>query len=51
VEGSVAVIGEMMLPVLEPISQAAKPPAVARIGVPATNFVCDLDEDLDRGRV
>jgi phytoene synthase len=50
VEGSEAVIGEMMLPVLEPISQAAKPPAVARVGVPAHQLLCGIDEDLDRGR-
>ena len=51
-EGSAAVIGEMMLPVLEPISQQAKPPARALgLAFQLTNFLRDIDEDLDRGRV
>jgi 15-cis-phytoene synthase len=51
-EGSAAVIGEMMLPVLEPISQAAKAPARSLgLAFQLTNFLRDIDEDLDRGRV
>ena len=51
-EGSAAVIGEMMLPVLEPLSPAAKEPARA-LGqaFQYTNFLRDVGEDLDRGRV
>ena len=51
-EGSAAVIGEMMLPVLEPISEAAKSPARSLgLAFQLTNFLRDVDEDLDRGRV
>jgi phytoene synthase len=51
-EGSAAVIGEMMLPVLEPFSQAAKAPARSLgLAFQLTNFIRDVDEDLDRGRV
>jgi phytoene synthase len=51
-EGSAAVIGEMMLPVLEPISDAAKAPARSLgLAFQLTNFLRDVDEDLDRGRV
>lgn len=51
-EGSAAVIGEMMLPVLEPISDAAKAPARSLgLAFQLTNFLRDIDEDLDRGRV
>ena len=51
-EGSAAVIGEMMLPVLEPISGAAKAPARSLgLAFQLTNFLRDVDEDLDRGRV
>ncbi len=51
-DGSAAVIGEMMLPVLEPLS----PEAMARArdlgnGFQLTNFLRDVSEDLDRGRV
>ncbi len=51
-EGSAAVIGEMMLPILEPLSPAAKPHA-RDLGTAfqLTNFWRDVDEDLDRGRV
>lgn len=51
-EGSAAVIGEMMLPVLEPLSPAAKEPA-RQLGLAfqLTNFIRDVGEDLDRGRV
>ena len=51
-EGSAAVIGEMMLPVLEPSSREAIGPARA-LGqaFQLTNFLRDVAEDLDRGRV
>jgi 15-cis-phytoene synthase len=51
-EGSAAVIGEMMLPVLEPISEAAQPPARSLgLAFQLTNFLRDVGEDLDRDRV
>jgi phytoene synthase len=51
-EGSAAVIGEMMLPVLKPTSQAARAPARSLgLAFQLTNFIRDVDEDLDRGRV
>jgi phytoene synthase len=51
-EGSAAVIGEMMLPVLKPISQTAMAPARSLgLAFQLTNFLRDVDEDLDRGRV
>jgi 15-cis-phytoene synthase len=51
-EGSAAVIGEMMLPVLEPRDPAAHKPARALgLAFQLTNFLRDVDEDLDRGRV
>ncbi len=51
-EGSAAVIGEMMLPVLQPSTSAAYGPARA-LGqaFQLTNFLRDVAEDLDRGRV
>jgi phytoene synthase len=51
-EGSAAVIGEMMLPVLEPRSTAARGPARALgMAFQLTNFLRDIDEDLDRRRI
>ena len=51
-EGSAAVIGEMMLPVLEPRDPAAKAPARALgLAFQLTNFLRDIEEDLDRGRI
>ncbi|CAI9401976.1 MULTISPECIES: phytoene/squalene synthase family protein [Aestuariimicrobium] len=51
-EGSAAVIGEMMLPVLEPYTPEAKGPARALGNAfQLTNFLRDVAEDLDRGRV
>jgi phytoene synthase len=51
-EGSAAVIGEMMLPVLEPRDPAAKGPAHALgLAFQLTNFLRDVNEDFDRGRV
>jgi phytoene synthase len=51
-DGSAAVIGEMMLPILEPTSPVAKPHA-HDLGnaFQLTNFLRDVNEDLDRGRV
>ena len=51
-EGSAAVIGEMMLPVLEPRTPEARQPARALgLAFQLTNFIRDVGEDLDRGRV
>ena len=51
-DGSAAVIGEMMLPVLRPTSPAALGPARALgLAFQLTNFLRDVGEDLDRGRV
>lgn len=51
-EGSAAVIGEMMLPVLRPRSPAAFEPARSLgLAFQLTNFLRDVGEDLDRGRV
>lgn len=52
-DGSAAVIGEMMLPILEPRSyEQAKPHARdLGIGFQLANFWRDVNEDLDRGRV
>jgi len=51
-DGSAAVIGEMMVPILEP----TQPEAVGHardlgIAFQLTNFLRDVGEDLDRGRV
>ncbi len=50
-DGSAAVIGEMMLPILEPSSPEAIGPA-RDLGnaFQLTNFLRDIAEDLDRGR-
>lgn len=51
-DGSAAVIGEMMLPILEPTDAAALEPARALGNAfQLTNFLRDVAEDLDRGRV
>jgi phytoene synthase len=52
-EGSAAVIGEMMLPVLQPRDPAAarEPARALGLAFQLTNFLRDIDEDLDRGRV
>lgn len=51
-DGSAAVIGEMMLPVLRPTSPRALEPArVLGLAFQLTNFLRDVGEDLDRGRV
>lgn len=51
-DGSAAVIGELMLPILEPTDPAAFEPA-RDLGhaFQLTNFLRDVAEDLDRGRV
>mgnify|MGYP001382834087 CR=1 FL=1 len=51
-DGSAAVIGEMMLPILEPLSPSALGPA-RDLGnaFQLTNFLRDVAEDADRGRV
>jgi phytoene synthase len=51
-EGSAAVLGEMMLPLLEPSSPAAFEPARALGNAfQLTNFLRDVDEDLGLGRI
>ncbi|CAN5271208.1 phytoene/squalene synthase family protein [soil metagenome] len=51
-DGSAAVIGEVMLPILEPSGAAALAPA-RDLGdaFQLTNFLRDIAEDLDRGRI
>jgi phytoene synthase len=51
-DGSAAVIGEMMLPVLRPTTPAALGPARdLGLAFQLTNFLRDVAEDLDRGRI
>jgi phytoene synthase len=51
-DGSAAVIGEMVLPILEPLDALAVGPARdLGLAFQLTNFLRDVDEDLDRGRV
>ena len=51
-DGSAAVIGEMMLPILEPTSvEAVTPARNLGLAFQLTNFLRDVAEDLDRGRV
>ena len=52
-DGSAAVIGEMMLPILEPRDIAIAKPHARDLGdaFQLTNFLRDVAEDLDRGRV
>jgi phytoene synthase len=51
-DGSAAVIGELMLPILEPVDYDAALPHARDLGnaFQLTNFLRDIDEDLDRGR-
>jgi 15-cis-phytoene synthase len=51
-DGSAAVIGEMMLPILEPPDLAAARGPARALGeaFQLTNFLRDIDEDLERGR-
>lgn len=52
-DGSAAVIGEMMLPILEPVDPGAALAGARDLGVAfqLTNFLRDVGEDLDRGRI
>ena len=51
-DGSAAVIGEMMLPVLKPATPAALGPARdLGLAFQLTNFLRDVDEDLHRNRI
>jgi phytoene synthase len=52
-EGSAAVIGTMMLPILEPADPAAarRPARELGLAFQLTNFIRDVAEDLDRDRV
>ena len=52
-DGSAAVIGELMLPILEPLDEAGALPGARDLGLAfqLTNFLRDVGEDLDRGRV
>lgn len=52
VYGSAAVIGLQMVPILGPLSDAAFPPA-EKLGIAfqLANFIRDVGEDLDRGRI
>lgn len=50
-DGSAAVIGEMMLPVLQPGTEARRPARALGNAFQLTNFLRDVGEDLDRGRV
>jgi phytoene synthase len=52
-DGSAAVVGEMMLPVLEPLNLAGacQPARDLGLAFQLTNFLRDVGEDLDRGRV
>jgi phytoene synthase len=51
-DGSAAVIGEMMLPILEPTDYDVALPRARDLGnaFQLTNFLRDINEDLDRGR-
>jgi phytoene synthase len=52
VYGSAAVIGLEMVPILEPLSDAAYAPATdLGVAFQLANFIRDVGEDLDRGRV
>src|SRR5690242_7452637 len=52
-DGSAAVIGTMMLPILESSDRAAAREPARQLGLAfqLTNFIRDVAEDLDRGRV
>ncbi|HEX6567977.1 MAG TPA: phytoene/squalene synthase family protein [Acidimicrobiales bacterium] len=52
-DGSAAVIGEMMLPILDPTSRvdAIGPARDLGLAFQLTNFLRDVAEDLDRGRI
>jgi phytoene synthase len=52
-EGSAAAIGTMMLPLLQPADPVAAREPARQLGIAfqLTNFIRDVAEDLDRGRV
>jgi 15-cis-phytoene synthase len=52
-EGSAAVIGTMMLPILRPVDPAAAREPARQLGLAfqLTNFIRDVAEDLDRDRI
>lgn len=52
-DGSAAVIGELMLPILRPPDVEAARAGARALGIAfqLTNFLRDVDEDLDRGRI
>ncbi len=52
-EGSAAVIGTMMLPILGPTDRAAATEPARQLGLAfqLTNFIRDVGEDLERGRI
>jgi 15-cis-phytoene synthase len=52
-EGSAAVIGTMMLPILEPADPAAAREPARQLGLAfqLTNFIRDIAEDLERDRI
>ena len=52
-EGSAAVIGTMMLPILDPLDAAAAREPARQLGLAfqLTNFIRDVAEDLGRGRI
>src|SRR3954447_4588372 len=52
-EGSAAVIGTMMLPILDPVEPALAREPARQLGLAfqLTNFIRDVDEDLGLGRV
>jgi 15-cis-phytoene synthase len=52
-DGSAAVIGTMMLPILEPVDRAAAAGPARQLGLAfqLTNFIRDVHEDLLRGRI
>lgn len=52
-EGSAAVIGTMMLPILDPADAAAAREPARQLGLAfqLTNFIRDIGEDLARGRI
>lgn len=52
-DGSAAVIGELMLPILDPANPDAARAGARDLGIAfqLTNFLRDVGEDLDRGRV
>lgn len=50
-DGSAAVIGEMMLPILQPGRPAVAAARALGLAFQLTNFLRDVDEDLDRGRI